>query len=126
MKILKQRKISFIVVWMILIFAARVSAQTRSLAGEKLLPAGFECKTAKPRTDLVQNTWISESYPAFFKAMYTPQKMPGADYYMQHIGFLCKKEWELEKTAHLPLRFRLGSLEYCDFMEGRNKGYPPE
>jgi hypothetical protein len=41
------------------------------------------------------------------------------DYYSRHFGFFCKRELELEKTIHVPLRFRLGSLEYCNRLEGK-------
>ena len=34
-------------------------------------------------------------------------------------GFFCKKEWQLEKAVKIPFKFRLGSVEICDRMEGK-------
>ncbi|MFZ9660697.1 MAG: hypothetical protein ACO29O_02365 [Chitinophagaceae bacterium] len=34
-------------------------------------------------------------------------------------GIICRKEWELEKSIGLPVRFRLGNLEYVNHMEGK-------
>jgi len=39
----------------------------------------------------------------------------------QHLPFFCDKEYKLEKITKIPFRFRLGSVEYCDKLEGKHK-----
>jgi len=41
------------------------------------------------------------------------------DYYTQHFGIMCKKELALEKATKIPFRFRLGSLQQCNYLEGK-------
>lgn len=43
----------------------------------------------------------------------------GGEYYSRNLGFFCKRELEWEKTTRIPLRFRLGSLEECNRLEGK-------
>ena len=41
------------------------------------------------------------------------------NYYSQNFGFFCKKELQLEKVIRIPFKFRLGSVQQCDWIEGK-------
>ena len=43
------------------------------------------------------------------------------------LPFFCRIEYHLGKRAQVPFKFRLGSVEYVDWLEGKpgNAGYLP-
>lgn len=41
------------------------------------------------------------------------------NFYTQNFGFFCKKELQLEKLTKVPFKFRLGSVQQCDWLEGK-------
>ena len=48
------------------------------------------------------------------------------DYYMDNLSFFCRKEWQIEKATSIPFRFRLGSLDYTNYLEQKpNSGFRP-
>lgn len=56
-----------------------------------------------------------------------PLKLPDSkpflspNYYSAHLSFFCKQEIKMEKVAKIQIKFRVGSVEECDRMEGKRK-----
>lgn len=62
--------------------------------------------------------FLSKENKALLKAP-ASIKVISQNYYTQHFGFFCKKELALQKATKIPLSFRLGSLQQCNYLEGK-------
>ena len=121
-----KRKISFIVAVFLTVFVSATKAQQPISFSEKnnlkielkgkleLQKPNFSLYTTHPLFS--DNTFINQRIS--FAEMAQSAKLNG-DYYVNHLGFFCTKEYKFEKTTHIPLKFRLGSLEYCNYLEGK-------
>jgi len=56
-----------------------------------------------------RGTKYSQSVPMNYNSL--------QNFYVQSIGFFCKQEIKLEKNTLVPLRLRLGSVDYTNYME---------
>ncbi len=53
--------------------------------------------------------------------LYLPIRLVASDTYSKELAFFCKREWELEKKTGVPMKFRLGSVDYVNTLEGKNQ-----
>ena len=57
----------------------------------------------------------------------SPQPQPSSYMFRQYVnphpGFFCKMEYKIEVKSKLSPRFRLGSVNYTNWMEGKGEWY---
>lgn len=65
---------------------------------------------------------VQQVQPVFFvmKQPVMPLQLPG-NFYAKQLPFFCNKELQVQKTIGFPVKFRLGSVEYCDRLEGKHR-----
>jgi hypothetical protein len=98
-----------------LIFTAHFSvAQTSSIL--KLNSTDFLQKKKLNTDSLI---YFSSSFQLKEGLKNNIQQIVPTDFSTCNYGFFCKKELEIEKITKIPFRFRLGSLEQCNYYEGK-------
>ena len=66
----------------------------------RLIPFNFTNVTPQTLTQKIQTLSLSETY-------------------WEELGFFCKMEIKMEQKARFPVKFRLGTVDYVDRLEGK-------
>ena len=51
----------------------------------------------------------------------TKKEVLTSGFYVRQLSFFCRQEIKFEKATKIPFKFRVGSVEDCDRMEGKYK-----
>ena len=115
-----QRSYIFIVVCLLTALTKPVFAQKMSAS---VIPAPIVFKAISalsvplpPVYGIFLQTGAGREMPAL---AYPGSSCISTDFYTRHFGFFCRKELQLEKVTAVPLRLRLGSLDYVNKLEGK-------
>jgi hypothetical protein len=94
-----QKTVFALIVSLAFVFSAAGQANTDSL----------KMKTTIPFT-------LKDSLPP--NPFFVPAIIP-ANFYATHLPFFCDKELKLQKALKMSIKFRLGSIEACNKLEGK-------
>lgn len=112
-----------------LTFALAICLLPMLLHGQSGINTQLSWKTLKDWATPTANTSLMQftSYPkpAFTGAFYPtpPPNDPPLSLnrlYAEQMPFFCRIEHQLGKKTNVPFKFRLGSVEYVDWMEGKS------
>ena len=115
-----QRVTGFLVVFLLMFFS---SSQGQLYPSPGISISGFKKVHFQPLANPFQSRFGPQLY--FHAEDCTPPQkftllnLPTGATYVNNLGFFCQQEVKLDKMLAIPIRFRLGSREYVDWMEGK-------
>ncbi len=122
-----KKRTNFFVVIVMLIFQGEIFGQTRNTL--------FNNDNHSIVTSFLQT---SSKYKPVFARLQVPEQVGVGNFsrfsflyvisqsnYSKDLGFFCKKELQLDKFTPIPFRFRLGSMEYVNYLEQKPNAIKP-
>ncbi len=119
------QRINIILVVLLMLTGKTFSQQDLSDSSQLFYKAGNLIHTfntdQKIYTDFFLKDYLKKSYKIDQININSRIQIIDKSFYHNNLGFFCKKENQLEKITSVPLRFRLGSLQYVNQLEGKGK-----
>ncbi len=128
-----QRLCGFLVVFLLMFqgdILGQVSLKTYSKSGTESEIGSSRFKILVDKTTIFKGFRSCWDLP-YDKRIQIPKKFNLQEFselrnYNDKLGFFCKKELEFERITTIPIRFRLGSLDYVNWMEGKPNAIKPQ
>ncbi len=99
----------------ILLFSNKLLAQSNFVSSNAEIAKQFKkptkTKNVNPQSIITDTKTVSKPAP----------NMKAFNSYKPVLGWFCYREIEIQKALKLPIFFRLGSKNYVDYLEGKNK-----
>jgi hypothetical protein len=132
---MRRQRVSGFVVVLVLIFSGKIFSQQVTPRIAQISPHEshvFCCSVSKTSAEYFNNLidhdkFLSPKNQPILPLpgttgtiiVVTNQQLLSLTSSFSHPGFFCQKEYQFERKTSVPLRVRLGSLEYVDRMEGK-------
>jgi hypothetical protein len=99
-------------------YNALTGFKLKSLSSLAMIKQGNDLLTPNFKNNYPPS-WFSLQNPLLTTGYALPGTLPvlPSSFYCNSLGIICKKEMQLEKITTVPFRFRLGSLDYVNYLE---------
>ena len=123
-KIKLLQRINIILVVLLMLSGKAFSQQQLSDSSQLIYKAGNIIHTLNTDHDFYKNSFVKidvkKNYTITLQhTFFAKTQVIDPNFYTCNLGFFCKKEIQLERVTTVPFRFRLGSLEYVNKLEGK-------
>jgi len=123
----------YFVVVLVLFFNVEIFSQQKSFEGIKL-PINYNTLANFEFENVSKIEYMPNDSPIIFKkikadSVIIKQKslfVLSPSFYSNHLTFFCNNELKLEKITSVPFRFRLGSLDYVNYLERKPNAAKPQ